>query len=66
MTTIVNTPPAQNENGGNMAMIIGVIVLLVMAYVFFVYGLPAISRMQVSAPQVTIPAKIDVTVNQPK
>lgn len=71
MTTIVNTPPASNESGGNMGMIVGLIVLIVMAFLFFVYGLPAIRNMgpaqiNVPAPQVNIPSKIDVNVTQPK
>ncbi len=67
MTTIVNTPQAApNESGGGMGMIIGLIVLVVVAYLFFVYGLPSIGRMQVGAPQINVPGKIDVTVNQPK
>jgi len=47
-------------------MIIGAIALIVIAYFFSVYGLPAILHMQKGPPQVTIPAKIDVTVNQQK
>jgi len=66
MTTIVNTPPAQNESGGNMGMIFATIVLVIVAYLFFVYGLPAIQNVKIGTPQITIPAKIDVTVNQPK
>lgn len=67
MTTIVNNPsPAENKAGGIMGMVFGLIVLIVMAYLFFVYGLPAIQNMKLGNPQITIPAKIDVTVNQPK
>ncbi len=65
MTTIVNTP-ASTESGNNMGIIIGIIVLVIMGYLFFAYGLPEIQKVQLGTPQVTIPAKIDVTVNQPK
>lgn len=64
MTTIVNSPPASNDSSGGMAMIFGTIALVVVAYLFFVYGLPSI-RNAVS-PQVNIPSKIDVNVVAPK
>ncbi len=63
MTTIVNTPPASKESGGGMGMIIGLIVLIVVVFLFFVYGLPAIRQM--GTPQINIPSKIDVNINQP-
>lgn len=66
MTTIINTPPAPKESGGNMGIIIGLIVLIVLAYLFFVYGLPAILQMQSGTPQINIPGKIDVNINQQK
>lgn len=65
MTTIVNNPPAPKESGGGMGMIIGLVVILVLAYLFITYGLPAFRNMQVGAPQINIPSKIDVNINQP-
>lgn len=66
MTTIVNNPPAQKESGGPIGMIIGLVVLVALGYVFFVYGLPAIQNAQWGvAPQVNIPSEIDVNINQP-
>lgn len=66
MTTIVNTPPAQKESGGGIGMIIGLIILVAVVYVFFIYGLPAIRNAQWgTTPQVNIPSKIDVNINQP-
>ncbi len=67
MTTIVNNPPPSNNNsGGSMGMIIALIVLLVLAYLGFVYGLPMLRQMQFGNPQINIPSKIDVNVNQSK
>lgn len=66
MATIVNNPPASNDSSGSMGMIVGLIVLVIVAYLFFVYGLPAIQHMQVGIPQINIPSKIDVNVNQSK
>lgn len=66
MTTIVNTPPASKESGGSMGMIIGLFVLIILGFLFFVYGLPLIQNMQLGAPQINVPDKIDVNVNQTK
>lgn len=65
MTTIINNPPPENNSGGGVGMIIGIIVLLVLAYLFFIYGIPAIKQMQLGSPQINIPSKIDVNINQP-
>lgn len=60
MTTVVNNPPVSNDSSGGVGMIIGVIVLIVVAYIFFIYGLPAIK--QIGSPQINIPNKVDVNV----
>lgn len=67
MTTVVNNPaPApSNDSGGGMGMVIGFVVLIIIAFLFFVYGLPAIRQMQLGSPQINLPSKIDVNVNQP-
>lgn len=75
MTTVVNTPapvvqqaaPADNSGNG-MGMVVGLFVLIILGALFFMYGLPAIKQMQVStpqvAPQINIPDKIDVNIDQ--
>ncbi len=65
MTTIVNNPPSSDNSGGPMGMIIGIIVLIILGYFVYVYGLPAIRQMG-GTPQINIPSKIDVNVNQTK
>lgn len=66
MAVIVNNPaPApSSDSGGSVGMIIGIIVLFVMGYLFFMYGLPTIR--QIGSPQINIPDKIDVNVTQTK
>lgn len=64
MATIVNNPPAANDSGGPMGMIIALVVLLVLAYLGLMYGLPALRQMQLGSPQINIPSKIDVNVNK--
>jgi len=64
MTTIVNNPPA-GDSGGGMGMIVGLVVLVVLGALFFVYGLPYLRQMQLSGtPQINVPNQIDVNVKQ--
>lgn len=65
MATIVNNPPASNNSGVPMGIIIVIIVLLVLGFLGFVYGLPALKQMQ-SGMQINVPDKIDVNINQEK
>lgn len=62
-TTIINNPPT-SDSGGGMGMIVGLVILLVIGYLFWIYGLPAIRNMQVGTPQINIPSEIDVNINQ--
>ena len=62
MTTVVNNPPPSNDSGSSMGMMIGLVVFVALGYLFFVYGLPALRQTQV--PQINIPDKIDITVEQ--
>jgi len=64
MATIINNPPSDNSS---MNMVVGLIVLVVVGYLAYVYGLPAIQKtMQSGAPQINVPSKIDINVNQTK
>lgn len=65
MATIVNNPPA-NNSGGGIGMIIGLIVLVVIGYLIYVYGFPAFRQMQSGGTQINVPSKIDVNVKQTK
>ena len=60
MTTIVNTPAPATDSSGNGGMIVGIFAVIVLSLLFVYFGLPAIRS--IGTPQVTIPAKIDVTV----
>ena len=72
MTTVVNNPapaaPATDSTGSNV--IIGAMIFIGFMVLLY-FGIPAIRRMgstqvNVPAPQVTIPSKIDVNVSQAK
>ena len=66
MTTIVNNPtPSDNNSTG---LIIGIFIFIILALVFFYYGLPALKtigtlQINVPAPVIEIPDQIDVNVN---
>ena len=63
MTTIVNNPPSSDNSGGPVGIIIALVVLAILGYLVYAYGLPAIRQTQV-APQINIPSTIDVNVKQ--
>lgn len=64
MATIINNPPANDNSGGPMGMIVGIVVLIVLVYLGYAYGLPALRQM--GTPQINVPSEIDVNVNQTK
>jgi len=66
VATIINNPPASNNSSGPVGMIIVLVVLVVLGYFGFVYGLPALSHMQLGTPQINVPSQIDVNVKQTK
>jgi hypothetical protein len=66
MTTIVNNPQPSNNSGGPWGLIIAIIVLAVLAYLGYVYGVPAIKQMQGGTTQINVPSEIDINVNQTK
>lgn len=65
MATIVNNQQPSNDSGP-VGLIIVVVIFIVLGYLGFVYGLPALRQMQVGTPQINIPNKIDVNVHQTK
>lgn len=64
MTTIVNTPPAQKDSSGVASMIFGLIIMAIIGYIFFVYGLPALQNLKLGAPQINVPDKIELNIKQ--
>lgn len=66
MATVVNNPPA-NSDGNGGGFLLGVIVLIIFVILFVFYGLPMLRGTgggATQAPQVNIPDKVDVNVNQ--
>ncbi len=56
---------AGSDTGSGMGFLMGAILLVVVLFLLFYYGLPAL-RSTTQVPQVNVPGKIDVNVNQPK
>lgn len=69
MATVINNPaPAQappSEGNNGIGFLLGVIVLIIFAILFFIYGLPYISS-SLRGPQVNIPGKVDVNIHNSK
>ena len=70
MTTIVNSTTPTNDSSGS-GLIMGIVIVLGLGILFFYFGLPAIRNMgpiqvNVPAPQVVVPGKINVNVSQTK
>lgn len=63
MTTIVNTPPVQKESNGSMAMVIGFVGVIIVGYLFFVYGLPALRNVKIGTPEINIPTEVAMPEN---
>ncbi|MCL4354419.1 hypothetical protein M1349_03020 [Patescibacteria group bacterium] len=67
MPTIINNPPASESDGGGMGFLVGIVLLIIVVLLFFYYGLPIIrGTIGGGAPQINVPGKIDVNVNQNK
>ncbi len=75
MTTIVNnpTPVVSNPNpapsSGGSGFLIGAILIIGFVGILLYFGIPALKRMgpvqvNIPAPQIVVPDKIDVNVNQ--
>jgi hypothetical protein len=67
-TTIINPAPSNNSSNNNgMGFLIGAIVLIVFAVLFFVYALPYIRGLSGSGGiLVNVPKSINVNVQQTK
>lgn len=61
MATIINNP-GDSGNGSSVGIIVGVIIVLLLLGLFFVYGLPAL-RGSTAPKATTIDLNVDVPAN---
>lgn len=66
MTTIVNNPPAVNNSDSTLGTLVGIVILIILGYLFWAYGIPALKNSNFGRPQVNVPSQIDINVNQAK
>lgn len=69
MTTVINSPPASGDSG--MGFLVGVLVLVGLVFLFVIFGIPELKRMgsnqlNIPSPQIVVPDKLDVNINQTK
>jgi len=70
MTTIVNSTTPNNDSGGT-GLLIGILIIIGFVIFFIYFGLPIIRnigpiQLNIPAPQIIVPGKIDVNVKQTK
>ncbi len=68
MTTIVNSPSPNGDNN-SVGIIFGVIALIIFGLIFVYFGIPALRKIgtpqiNIPAPVINVPDKIDVNVEQ--
>ncbi len=61
MTTIIN--PGSSDSGNGVGTILGVVLVIIVLILFFVYGLPALRNDGNGSTDVNLPQDINVNVN---
>lgn len=70
MTTVVNNPAPVSSTDGNSSMVMAVVLIGLIAFVLY-FSIPAIQHMgpvqlKMPTPQINIPDKVNVNVQQTK
>jgi hypothetical protein len=63
MATIVHQHEADAQASGSFNMIAVLLLAIVIIYLIFAYAVPALNRT--GSPQINVPDKVDVNINQP-
>jgi len=62
MATIINNPDT-GSNSSSAGLIVGIVLAIIIIFLFIAYGLPAI-RKQNSGTNINVPDRIDINVNK--
>lgn len=69
MAVVVNNPSESDRSGG-MGFFLGILLLVVVVFLFFMYGLPALNQVARNSTgggtQINVPDKINVDVQNPQ
>lgn len=65
MAVVVNTPTTERQTDSGAGFLVGIILLVLLAFALFYYGLPALrNASQGSGTNINVPDRINVDVNQ--
>jgi high-affinity Fe2+/Pb2+ permease len=63
MATIINNPDSNSGNSGGAGLVVGVVLAIIIVFLFIAYALPALRRGN-SGVTVNVPDKVNVNVNK--
>jgi len=64
MATVVNNPTPARDTDSGMGFFVGLLVVIILAVLFFVYALPALRNSGSGGTNLNVPDRINVDVNQ--
>ena len=65
MATIINNPSGEQDTTGGAGLIIGIVVAIILFFIFIVYGIPALrGSTRSNSTNINVPDKINVDVNK--
>ncbi len=64
MTTIINTPPSGESSNSGLGIVVGVLVIAVLAALFFIYILPKIGTDNTAPEDNTINVNVELPTNE--
>lgn len=66
MPTVINNPGNREDSSGAVGMLVGLIILVIVLVLFFLYGLPMIRNSNPPAQEAPKTDSLDIKVTVPK
>lgn len=63
MAVIVNTPATERSSDSGVGFLVGIVLLVLLAFALFYYGLPLMRNAGSGGTNINIPDRIDVNYN---